>query len=125
MLDSDCDAVAITPYKGQVKEIQKSLPKKYRDRVRTVDGFQGKEADFIILSLVRNNVRTGSSRRWGFFRDPRRINVALSRAREGLAVVTSVQHIVETDWADDEGHLTLFIDAVRKRGKVVDYREAW
>ena len=125
MLDSDCDAVAITPYKGQVKEIQKSLPKKYRDRVRTVDGFQGKEADFIILSLVRNNVRTGSSRRWGFFRDPRRINVALSRAREGLAVVTSVQHIVETDWADDEGHLTLFIDAVRKRGKVVDYLEAW
>lgn len=125
MLDSDCDAVAITPYKGQVKEIQKSLPKKYRDRVRTVDGFQGKEADFIVLSLVRNNIRTGSSRRWGFFRDPRRINVALSRAREGLAVVTSVQHIVETDWADDEGHLSLFIDAVRERGKVVDYRETW
>ena len=123
MLDSDCDAVAITPYKGQVKKIQKSLPKKYRDRVRTVDGFQGKEADFIVLSLVRNNIRTGSSRRWGFFRDPRRINVALSRAREGLAVVTSVQHIDETDWADDEGHLSLFIDAVRERGKVVDYRE--
>jgi hypothetical protein len=123
MLDSNCDAVAITPYKGQVKEIQKSIPKKYRDRVRTVDGFQGKEADFIVLSLVRNNIRTGSSRRWGFFRDPRRINVALSRAREGLAVVTSIQHIDETDWADDEGHLSLFIDAVRERGKVVDYRE--
>jgi len=40
-------------------------------------------------------------------------------------VVTSVQHIVETDWADDEGHLSLFIDAVRERGKVVDYRETW
>ncbi len=123
MLNSDCDAVAITPYKGQVKKIQKSLPKKYHDRVRTVDGFQGKEADFIVLSLVRNNIRTGSSRRWGFFRDPRRINVALSRAREGLAVVTSVQHIDETDWTEDEGHLSLFIDAVRERGKVVDYRE--
>ena len=36
------------------------------------------------FSLVRSNKRTGSSRRWGFFRDPRRINVALSRAREGL-----------------------------------------
>lgn len=123
ILNSDCDAVAITPYKGQVKEIQKSLPKKYRDRVRTVDGFQGKEADFIVLSLVRNNIRTGSSRRWGFFRDPRRINVALSRAREGLAVVTSVQHIDETDWTEEEGHLSLFIDAVRERGKVVDYKE--
>ena len=125
LLDGGCDAVAITPYKGQVAEIQKALPKKYRDSVRTVDGFQGKEADFILLSLVRNNVRTGSSRRWGFFRDPRRINVALSRAREGLAVITSVQHIVETDWADDEGHLSRFIDAVQERGKVVDCREIW
>ena len=119
LLNSGCDAIAITPYKGQVDEIRENLPKKYRDNVRTVDGFQGKEADFILLSLVRNNKRTGSSRRWGFFRDPRRINVALSRAREGLVVISSIDHIVNTDWAEGEGQLSQFLEAVRKQGKLI------
>ncbi|MDC0340705.1 AAA domain-containing protein [Candidatus Poseidoniaceae archaeon] len=119
LLNSGCDAIAITPYKGQVDEIRENLPKKYRDNVRTVDGFQGKEADFILLSLVRSNKRTGSSRRWGFFRDPRRINVALSRAREGLVVISSIDHIENTDWAEDEGQLSEFLESVRNQGKII------
>ena len=119
LLKSGCDAIAITPYKGQVAEIRSNLPKKFRDNVRTVDGFQGKEADFILLSLVRSNKRTGSSRRWGFFRDPRRINVALSRAREGIVVVSSIDHIENTDWAEGEGQLSRFLESVRNHGKII------
>ena len=119
LLNSGCDAIAITPYKGQVDEIRENLPKKYRANVRTVDGFQGKEADFILLSLVRSNKRTGSSRRWGFFRDPRRINVALSRAREGLVVISSIDHIENTDWAENEGQLSEFLESVRNQGKII------
>jgi len=119
LLKSGCDAIAITPYKGQVSEIRSNLPKKFRDNVRTVDGFQGKEADFILLSLVRRNKRTGSSRRWGFFRDPRRINVALSRAREGIVVVSSINHIENTDWAEGEGQLSRFLESVRNQGKII------
>jgi superfamily I DNA and/or RNA helicase len=119
LLNSGCDAIAITPYKGQVAEIRGNLPKKYHDNVRTVDGFQGKEADFILLSLVRSNKRTGSSRRWGFFRDPRRINVALSRAREGLVVISSIDYIENTDWAEGEGQLSQFLEAVRNQGKII------
>ena len=119
LLNKGCDAIAITPYKGQVAEIRGNLPKKYHDAVRTVDGFQGKEADFILLSLVRNNKRTGSSRRWGFFRDPRRINVALSRAREGLVVISSIDHIENTDWAENEGQLSEFLKSVRNQGKII------
>ena len=119
LLNRGCNAIAITPYRGQVAEICRNLPKKYRDTVKTVDGFQGKEADFILLSLVRNNKRTGSSRRWGFFRDPRRINVALSRAREGLVVISSIDHIENTDWAEDEGQLSEFLKSVRSWGKIV------
>jgi superfamily I DNA and/or RNA helicase len=119
LLNSGSDVIAITPYKGQVAEIRSNLPKKYRDNVRTVDGFQGKEADFILLSLVRSNKRTGSSRRWGFFRDPRRINVALSRAREGLVVISSIDHIENTDWAEDEGQLSQFLESVRNHGKII------
>jgi len=119
LLNSGCDVMALTPYKGQVAEIRSYLPKKYHHHVRTVDGFQGKEADFILLSLVRSNKRTGSSRRWGFFRDPRRINVALSRAREGLVVVSSIDHIKNTDWRENEGQILYFLESVQHHGKII------
>ncbi|KAG8751519.1 hypothetical protein FRC14_007810 [Serendipita sp. 396] len=53
--------------------------------LRTVDNFQGEEADVVILSLVRNH---GSEKAGtiGFLKSPNRVNVALTRARHGLFV---------------------------------------
>ena len=51
--------------------------------VATVDSFQGRECDVVIYSTVRSN----SNHRIGFLQDYRRINVALSRARELLVIV--------------------------------------
>ncbi|MBD9509920.1 AAA family ATPase [Ensifer sp. ENS10] len=60
----------------------------------TVDGFQGNEADIVILSLVRNNSGSGVSA-LGFLRDRRRWNVALSRAKSKLVIVGSLAFLRE------------------------------
>jgi hypothetical protein len=81
----------VTPYEGQrafvVSHMQKSGSLRgelYRDiEVASVDSFQGREKDFIIVSCVRSNSQQGI----GFLRDPRRLNVALTRAKYGVIIV--------------------------------------
>jgi len=51
------------------------------ERVHNVDSFQGNEADYVILSSVRT--------KWpGFLKSQPRMNVALTRCRKGMIVVT-------------------------------------
>ena len=54
-----------------------------------VDGFQGKECDVIIFSVTRT---TGSYR---FLADTRRLNVALSRAKDQILIVGDVEYARE------------------------------
>ncbi|KAF9970612.1 hypothetical protein BGZ73_006659 [Actinomortierella ambigua] len=58
--------------------------------LRTIDNYQGEEADIIIISLVRSDTRedqAGSSTTIGFLRSPNRTNVLLSRARHGMYLI--------------------------------------
>ncbi|CAK9023360.1 Regulator of nonsense transcripts 1 homolog (ATP-dependent helicase UPF1) [Durusdinium trenchii] len=80
----------ITPYEGQRAYICSVLQrqtcfshKAYEEiEVASVDSFQGREKDFILLSCVRSNQNQGI----GFLNDPRRLNVALTRAKYGLII---------------------------------------
>lgn len=54
-------------------------------RIGSVDRFQGIECPVVICSFVRNN----SAGEIGFAKDPRRVNVALSRAQELSIIVGS------------------------------------
>jgi superfamily I DNA and/or RNA helicase len=60
--------------------------------VHTVDSFQGSDADLVVVSLVRHSAKVGTSA-LGFLRDPRRLNVLLSRAKYQMILVTSLSFL--------------------------------
>ena len=73
------NCVLISPYAGQVSLAKKHFPKL---KVSTIDSFQGQESEIIILSLVRSN----SNGVIGFLKDYRRMNVAITRAKNQLVI---------------------------------------
>jgi ATP-dependent RNA/DNA helicase IGHMBP2 len=77
-----CDIGVITPYSAQVRLLRELLDINGVE-VDSVDGFQGREKEAIVISLVRSN-RQGEI---GFLADTRRMNVALTRARRKLLVI--------------------------------------
>jgi len=76
------DIGIISPYADQVKIIQEKTPVE----VKTVDGFQGREKEIIIISTVRSN-ENGNI---GFLRDLRRLNVAITRAKRKLIIIGNI-----------------------------------
>jgi len=77
------DLAVIAPYDAQVQLLRQRLAAHQDLEVDTVDGFQGREKEAVIVSLTRSN-ETGEL---GFLADIRRMNVALTRARKKLVVV--------------------------------------
>ncbi|KAK3242172.1 hypothetical protein CYMTET_48111 [Cymbomonas tetramitiformis] len=79
----------ITPYRSQQVLLTGMLPDNVE--VNTVDGFQGREADFVVISTVR-------TKSLGFTDDERRINVALTRARHGVVVIGDGYALERGQW---------------------------
>lgn len=93
----------LTPYKNQLHEIKEMLREENLIQTlqrkgfecsgeicKTVDSFQGGEADLVIVSLVRHNISKPSGRALGFLLDERRMNVMLSRAKYQMFVIGSI-----------------------------------
>jgi len=72
----------ITPYAAQARLLREKLSLSDLE-IDTVDGFQGREKEAILISLVRSNDRGEI----GFLSDLRRMNVAMTRARRKLLIV--------------------------------------
>jgi len=100
----------ISPYSGQVAAAKELLPKKVR--INTIDSFQGQEKQFVILSLVRSN----DDGEIGFLKDYRRMNVAITRAKEKLYVIGDSATI------GGDKFYQLFLDYIQKNG---EYRSVW
>ncbi len=106
------DVGVISPYDDQVDLLRRMLyeggvPEEVE--VKTVDGFQGREKEVIVVSFVRSN-RRGEI---GFLNDVRRLNVAITRPKRKLITVgdslTLRTHPIYRD----------FVEYVRKVGGYV------
>ena len=100
----------ISPYAGQVAAAKDLLPKQMR--ISTIDSFQGQEQHTIILSLVRSN----DDGIIGFLKDYRRMNVALTRAKEQLYVIGDSATL---------GNDTFFIAFLKYVEEFGTYRTVW
>ena len=79
----------ISPYANQVAYIKNRTDVE----VKTVDGFQGREKDIIIISTVRSN-------KWGnigFLKDLRRLNVAITRAKRKLIIIGNSETLMHNE----------------------------
>jgi ATP-dependent RNA/DNA helicase IGHMBP2 len=76
------DIAVIAPYSAQVRLLRDKLSIPGLE-IDSVDGFQGREKEVVMLSLVRSN----SEGEVGFLADIRRMNVALTRARRKLLII--------------------------------------
>lgn len=88
----------LTPYRQQAELIRQAGPS-LEDAVRTVDSFQGREADVVVASLVRDTLRASWDRplkNIGHLADASRVNVMLSRARDLLVIVGSFEHFADS-----------------------------
>ncbi len=100
----------ISPYSGQVTAAKELLPSTMR--ISTIDSFQGQEKENIIVSLVRSN----DDGDIGFLKDYRRMNVAITRAKEQLIVIGDSATIGADKFYNE------FLSYVEKNGT---YRTVW
>lgn len=96
--DAQKSVGVISFYGEQVKQLNRLIQQELRlphitMRTGTVDRFQGMEMEVIILSMVRNHQQGRGD--IGFANDYRRLNVALSRAKELLVLVGSQEMFTE------------------------------
>ncbi len=97
--DASSSRLAIlSPYHEQNQRIRNRLPAFSSALVHTTDSFQGREADTVIVSLVRTNDAPIDDRfrRIGHLASPQRTNVLLSRAKRLLIIIGDFAHFRAT-----------------------------
>ncbi|KAM6243723.1 putative helicase senataxin isoform 2-T3 [Porphyrio hochstetteri] len=108
----------ITPYSAQKKKIQEQLDKVFKNNspgeVDTVDAFQGREKDCIIVTCVRANSTKGSI---GFLASLQRLNVTITRAKYSLFILGRLKTLMENkDWNE-------LIQDAQRRGAIIKTSE--
>ena len=105
------DIAVISPYSAQVRYLTSQSPHENVE-IDSVDGFQGREKELVIVSLVRSNMEG----EMGFLGDTRRMNVAMTRARRKLIVIGDSATL---------SSIQFYKDFVSYADRVGAYKSAW
>ncbi|XP_040819675.1 probable helicase senataxin isoform X4 [Ochotona curzoniae] len=104
----------ITHYKAQKTMIQKDLDREFDRKgpaeVDTVDAFQGRQKDCVIVTCVRANALQGSI---GFLASLQRLNVTITRAKYSLFILGHLRTLMENP------HWNQLIQDAQKRGAII------
>ncbi len=92
------EIAAITPYGAQVRLLRRLLADAVEAglEIGSVDGFQGREKEAVVVDLVRSN----DSATLGFLGDVRRTNVALTRAKRYLVIIGDGSTLASHEYYD-------------------------
>ncbi len=119
---------AIFPYAAQIEKFTKEHVDLINEAIKvfksfnvdTVDAFQGKESDIVLV----NTVVTDRSRR-NFLSDFRRINVSMSRARDKLIIFGNPQTLSNIEMKINDGYRRKYfgeiISDIKRFGKIVEF----
>ncbi len=103
------EIAVITPYDDQSDLIKRKIQDENLE-IDTVDGFQGREKEVVLLSLVRSN-ETGNI---GFLEDIRRLNVSITRAKRKLIIIGDSSTISSHDI------YSKLIEYIKKYGNILE-----
>lgn len=105
------EIAVISPYSAQVRLLASKAPE-LGVEIDSVDGFQGREKELVIVSLVRSNVEG----EMGFLVDTRRMNVAMTRARRKLIVIGDSSTL---------SSLKFYADFIKYAGEMGAHKTIW
>ena len=103
-------AAFISPYSAQITLAKNLFPENLE--IATIDSFQGREKDTILLSMVRSNAEGEI----GFLKDYRRMNVAITRAKDNLIMIGDSSTISHDNFYRE------LLSYIEKQG---EYRTCW
>ncbi|MBQ5543924.1 MAG: hypothetical protein IIT97_03240, partial [Mycoplasmataceae bacterium] len=122
---------AIFPYSAQIQHFEKENVKLINEakklfksfEINTVDAFQGKESDVVLVSTVVTDAS-----RLNFLNDFRRINVAMSRAKDKLIIfgnsITLTKIIMKTPNGSIKNYFSDIIKNIKNvYGQIIEYKE--
>jgi hypothetical protein len=95
--------LVLSPYRKQLKLLRERIQLLPGAAFQTVDAVQGREAEVVLVSLVKSNSADSLSKAIGFLDRPERVNVMFSRARRLLVIVGNLGHFErfgETHWGE-------------------------
>jgi len=125
---TDLDIVFLTPYNAQTERLSKLLssssigdfdPRYLSTRCHNIDAYQGKQADVIVISLVRNNKESNIRSALGFLVEEPRLNVLFSRVKKRMIIIGCSKQFTRLKANRDCRAINEVFEFIKQKGRYI------